>query len=691
MNIFSFLQPRPTLSEQEVSRGLRWLTWEGTVSLGFNSITTSGILVAFALALGADNFQIGVLAAIPFIMQLLQIPGIWLVSKWRRRKAIAVLSWFPAQLFWFPIALIPFFLPVPGNMAVILLLGLIALRGLLSAITNSGWNGWIRDLVPQQILGRFFSKRMAYATISGVVFSLGAAFFIDYWRTNVAGENTVYGYTYVLLFGATFLGLASVIFMSLMPEPLMQHLTGPQPTLRQTLAAPFRDANFRRLIQFLFYWGFASNLAIPFFAVHMLQRLGLPVSWVIGFSILSQMFNLLFLRVWGGFADRFSNKSVLSVGVSMYLIVIAGWIFTTMPERYFLTIPLLILLHIFAGIASAAVTFTVGTIGLKLAPKGEATSFLAGASLATNLGAGLGPLVGGLLANFFAVRHLNLTFTWIDPASTIQLPVLSITGRDFLFGIAFLLGIFTLGILARIREEGEVGREVILESLFSPVREISRPMSSVPGFTFLSNFPLGFFKKVHVPGLDIALGITAYQIAELARTTAVAAVRGRRVTEKMAQELGANIRRIGGRSRRKVREHGIEIIRHTARGAMHVVDEKPVEIEQLVERVMQGVVAASKQVGIEPRDTIMGATQGIVQGAVEAGVDVTDVTKYAMEAIRKSAIELGMSEDEAVSVAAEGALQAAEAIGLQVAAEVVEAVPDENLPQEDAGSEEHLV
>jgi len=37
------------------------------------------------------------------------------------------------------------------------------------------------------------------------------------------------------------------------------------------------------------FWGFASNLAIPFFAVYMLVRLGFPLSWVIGFSILSQL------------------------------------------------------------------------------------------------------------------------------------------------------------------------------------------------------------------------------------------------------------------------------------------------------------------------------------------------------------------------------------------------------------------
>ena len=127
MNLFRRLRPKPAISEQDMTSGLRWLTWEGAVSLGFNSITTSGILVAFALALGADNFHIGILAVIPFIMQIIQIPSIWLVEKFRRRKAIAVISWLPAQLLWFPVARIPFYLRVPSSGAISLLPRSIAL------------------------------------------------------------------------------------------------------------------------------------------------------------------------------------------------------------------------------------------------------------------------------------------------------------------------------------------------------------------------------------------------------------------------------------------------------------------------------------------------------------------------------------------------------------------------------------
>jgi hypothetical protein len=154
---------------------------EGGFSIGFFSITTSGFLAAFALALGANNFQIGILAAIPFAMQIVQLPSIWLVEHVRRRKLIGVTSWFLAQLLWIPMALIPLFIDVPGQGAITFLLLLMTIRGVMSAVCNTAWNGWIRDLVPQTILGRFFSGRLILATVFGMIFSLGAAFLIDFW------------------------------------------------------------------------------------------------------------------------------------------------------------------------------------------------------------------------------------------------------------------------------------------------------------------------------------------------------------------------------------------------------------------------------------------------------------------------------------------------------------------------------
>ena len=666
--IGSIFRPRPTLSDEDVARGLRMMTREGMASMGFSSITTSGFLAAFALALGANNLQIGVLAAIPFIMQLLQIPTILLVEKVRRRKAIATITWFVAQLLWFPMALIPVLMGTPGGGAISMLLGLMALRGAVSAVTSCAWNGWVRDLVPQHILGRFYSRRLALSTVVAVVFGLGAAFFVDYWRGQASSESAVLGYTYVLLFGALFLGMASPIFMSFMPEPLMQSVTGPQPSLLKTLGIPLRDGNFRKLMSFLFFWGFASNLAIPFFAVYMLQRLGLSLTVVIALGVLSQLFNILFLRVWGPLADRFGSKAVLSLCVSLYLLVILGWTFTTMPEQYSLTIPLLVILHIFAGVAAAGVTLTVGTIGLKLAPQGQSTPYLAGASLASSLGAGLGPLAGGLFADFFRVRAVALDFTWIDPAQSIQLGIVHMTGFDFLFALAFLIGLVTLTILAALREEGEASRDVVLGELMTQAGETFHAVSSVPGLRFVGRFPLGYLR--HIPGVDVALGVTAYQLADITRMATLAGAKARRAATGIARAVEDTLTHVV-KPGEATSAQGTEIARQAARGVLHAVGEASVRnTERLIRPAVAGIVRALSRAHVDPQDTFRGLGYGLVQGAAEAGKDIGQTAMQAVDSARDAARAADVEEEEAAALAAEGALAAAEAVGPEAATEV---------------------
>jgi hypothetical protein len=150
------VRPKSVLTEKDVSRGLRMMIWEGVVSTALFRVVSSGLLAAFALALGANNFQIGMMSAIPFITQPIQIPVILLVEKLRRRKAIVLASWVPAQAMWLLIALIPLITDGLSQFSIAFLLGFLAFRGLLTAVTNCAWSSWEKDLVPQGILGSFF-------------------------------------------------------------------------------------------------------------------------------------------------------------------------------------------------------------------------------------------------------------------------------------------------------------------------------------------------------------------------------------------------------------------------------------------------------------------------------------------------------------------------------------------------------
>jgi len=481
--------PKETVTDGDLEHRLRGVLTSGLATRAMSTFTGGAFLVAFALKLGASNFVIGLLAAIPALAQLLQIPSIYLVEKIRNRRGIAVIASGADRIFWLFIALIPFFLS-PGAGLVFLLVAVL-LHSSLSAVTNCSWNSWMRDLVPQDQLGSFFSKRMRLMTGLGIVLSLTAGFYIDYWK-KLFPTNELYAYS--ILFSTGFLvGMLGVYFMATIPEPPMA------PAERGVsffgvLSQPFKDADFRELMMFLGSWNFAVNLAAPFFTVYMLKKLQLNMSLIIGLTIVSQIMNFWFLRTWGRFSDRYSNKSVLGVSGPLFIGCVLAFAFTTMPEKHVLTIPLLIAIHILMGISTAGVTLASGNIGLKLAPKGQATAYLAANSIVNSFAAGIAPVLGGRFADFFADRQLSLMLKWTSPGRELTFQTFNFQHWDFFFLFAFLFGLYSIHRLTRVKEVGEVEEKIVVSELISEVRNEIRNLSTANGIRQMVSFPLSIVK-----------------------------------------------------------------------------------------------------------------------------------------------------------------------------------------------------
>ena len=114
----------------------------------------------------------------------------------------------------------------------------------------------------------------------------------------------------------------------------------------------------------------------------------------------------------------------------------------TFPDKHRYTMPMLVAIHLVMGVATAGVTLASGNIGLKLAPKGEATAYLALLSLVSALAAGIAPIFGGLFADFFAQRELALVVQWFSPEQSANVSRFSILRHwGFFFVLAVVLGL----------------------------------------------------------------------------------------------------------------------------------------------------------------------------------------------------------------------------------------------------------
>ncbi|MDA0990163.1 MAG: MFS transporter, partial [Verrucomicrobia bacterium] len=287
-------------------------------------------------------------------------------------------------------------------------------------------------------------------------------------------------YAYSCLFiVATALGVGASVAVSRLPETTMAATGGPSTI--SLLVRPFRDQNFRRLLVFIGFWGFAVNMAAPFFIIYMIQRIGLPLGLVTILTVVSQLSHMLFLNFWGSIADRYSSKSGLLVSGPLFLLTVLAWNFTTLPERYFFTIPLLFIIHIVSGLALAGVNICASAIALKLSPSERAHGHMTVFSLVGALCGAVGPVIGGLLADYFDQRELAVSLHWSDPLHAYSVSAMNFKSLDFVFVLTFIVGIFSIHRLAFVKEEGEVPQGRVISELLDQVILPFRMITSIEG------------------------------------------------------------------------------------------------------------------------------------------------------------------------------------------------------------------
>lgn len=680
-----FLRPSPTLSNREVRSSLRMMVWEGVTSEALVTVHIMGFLAAYALALGANNFQVGIVSGLPFVSLIVQLPAILLIERFRVRKAIGLPAWLIAHLLMVPIGAVPFLIDTPNPLAVTFVIVLLSIRGLFAPLWITSWMSWMRDLVPRKLLGGYYGRRLAASTASIAVLGLGSSFLVSWWEGRApAGEET-YAYSFIFIVGALTLGLIGPFMAARAREPLMPATPDPRRSSLSILTEPLKDKNFSQLLRFLWVWGVASNIAIPFFVVYMLTELEMELPAVIGMVVLSNVTHVLFLRVWGPMADRVGSKTVMSLSASLFLLIFLGWIFVAHTEKHVLTMPLLVVLNAFVGVARAGVMLTLNTLVLKVAPEGKATAFLGVAGIAAYVSMGIGPVIGGYLADFFATKTLRFDFTWVSQAGAVEIPALQLTSFDFLFVIAFIFSLLSLNLLVALHEEGELPRDVALAELMAHTTPAARAVTSMPVLGPLTSLSYGYLKRL--PGADVALGVTAYQLAASTQAAVTSASKGRMLVREVAQAVGEVVEdaidEMGDFA-----GQGLELARHATRGAVQVGDDLTNQVGRAARGAVLGTIRTLTRRQVPILVALRGAGYGVVQGTLESGGSAAEATTQALEAARQAAQELGVPLEAADTAFAAGALEAAVASGGDALQAVREALPAELAAVGDYVSEE---
>ncbi len=78
--------------DPRMSESIPWIMRNGVGIQIMETLAVGSFLTAFAIQLGASNFTIGLLAAVPHLSQLAQIPALAIVERYRNRSRIYFIS-----------------------------------------------------------------------------------------------------------------------------------------------------------------------------------------------------------------------------------------------------------------------------------------------------------------------------------------------------------------------------------------------------------------------------------------------------------------------------------------------------------------------------------------------------------------------------------------------------------------------
>jgi MFS family permease len=273
-----------------------------------NVLVGSAFLTGFALAWGANDFQLGLLGAIPFLGSLFQVVGAYVADRWpdHRRLTVALIGLLSRGT-WFAIAAVPFFC---GDSSARVMTWLLALYFFYQATQNAsgpGWVAWMAVLVPERLRGRYLGRRNLAMEAFSVVTVLAAGAALDAFRE---GGYERQGFA-LLQVCAGLAGVAGFLLLRRQPDP--GHSSSPPEWNVRYLVRPLHDVRFRRLVVFNLLWLVGMTVCTPFLNAHLLKNMHWDFKSLAVLGLLSSLAAIVTNPVWGRLADRHGYKPVLTL------------------------------------------------------------------------------------------------------------------------------------------------------------------------------------------------------------------------------------------------------------------------------------------------------------------------------------------------------------------------------------------
>lgn len=282
----------------------------GCLAAVYTQLTTSPATIEYIRSIGANEFHIGILGALPTFMLFMQFVSAIVVNHLAYRRRVWFWAALTHRLMLLPTALGPWMFPgLSNDFWVWMLLTTTAINQGLLHFSSPLWLSWMGDYLPHQGLSTYWGHRQVWMQIAASISLCSAAFLV--LKTELSTEVS-----YAIMIGVgTLCGVIDLLLFHKVHEPPVQKV--PSPRLRDVFAEPFKNREFRRYIGFMCFWNFAAMAGGPFISLYLLADVGMDLYHVLLLWTISWVGGAMLSRTLGRWADSHGSQPVLVMCVAL--------------------------------------------------------------------------------------------------------------------------------------------------------------------------------------------------------------------------------------------------------------------------------------------------------------------------------------------------------------------------------------
>lgn len=400
MKIISVIQEvyfnKKPLKSSDYEKGRKYFIYEGSTSMIIFALAGGAFISGFANSLGATDGFNGIIGAIPALTGVIQIFSSLFFEKIEHRKFLISLFAFLGRFLFGVMFLIPMFIFNKG-ISLYSLLFIYTIAFLLLGFVGPPVSGWLVDLTPENIRGKYLARKDAVSLAFVTVATLAFGKILDIFRNN----NYEYIGFITIGIGLILLAFCELYFLSSIKEPLVNKKNN-SVTLKKAILEPIMNKVFRKVVVLFVFWNISLFVALPFFSVYMVTRLHLSYTYIMIMGLISAVARVLVVKYWGNLADNKSWEKTTKYSILTLALCHFSWFFVNNQTAYIL-VPIM---NVLGGIAWGGVSIALFNIQFLYAPKESRTIYIGGCAAYGGVIGFISTIIGSQILN--ALSHYNI-------------------------------------------------------------------------------------------------------------------------------------------------------------------------------------------------------------------------------------------------------------------------------------------